>query len=96
MTAFFGRLDAADLSRPCADEGGDSAGETVGAVTVHMAEGYHHLGRFLQASGYVPAVPAAENRHEHGHGLPRPIRRIFLACWSAWLAERSRSVRWRT
>lgn len=82
VTAFFGRLDVADLSRPCTDEGGDSAGETVGAVATHVAEGYHHLGRFLQAGGYVPGAVTEGKRHEHGHaptdapGLPSLLERL--------------------
>jgi len=66
---FFGTLDEADLRKPCADESAEhSAGDTVGAVAAHMAEGYHHLGRFLQAAGYVPGQPAAGNNHGHDHG----------------------------
>jgi hypothetical protein len=69
MIEFLGTLDEADLRRPCADESAeDSAGDTVGAVAAHMAEGYHHLGRFLQAAGYVPGPPATGNNHGHDHG----------------------------
>jgi hypothetical protein len=69
MIEFFGTLDEANLRKPCADESAvDSAGDTVGAVAAHMAEGYHHLGRFLQATGYVPGPPVTGHNHGHDHG----------------------------
>lgn len=68
MIEFFGTLDEADLRKPCPDESAeDSAGDTVGAVAAHMAKGYHHLGRFLQATGYVSGPPATGNNHGHDH-----------------------------
>jgi hypothetical protein len=69
MIEFFGTLDEADLRKSCPDESAEhSAGDTVGAVAAHMAEGYHHLGRFLQATGYVPGPPATGNNHGRDHG----------------------------
>ena len=67
---FFGRLNDADLPKPCRDEGGDDPGRTVGAVAAHVAEGYHRLGQFLRSAGYVGQSPAGETSHsnEHGHG----------------------------
>jgi hypothetical protein len=71
MIEFFVTLDEADLRKPCPE---DSAGDTVGAVAAHMAQGYHFLGRFLQADGYVAGSPATGNRkgrghrYRHGHG----------------------------
>jgi len=68
MIEFFGTLDEADLHKPCPDESAeDSAGDTVGAVAAHMAQGYHFLGKFLQADGYVPGSPATGNRKRRGH-----------------------------
>lgn len=74
MAEFFGTLDEAELRKPCPDEGaGDGPGDTVGAVAAHMAEGYHHLGRFLQATGYAPGSPTTGNSHGQSrrHGLDR-------------------------
>jgi len=69
MVEFFGTLDEADLRNPCPDDDtGDSAGDTVGAVAAHMAQGYHFLGRFLQAEGYVSGPPSTGNKHSHDHG----------------------------
>jgi hypothetical protein len=68
IAEFFGTLNDADLRKPCPDEGGDGAGETVGPAAAHLAEGYHRLGRFLQSAGYVPESPATETSHGHGHG----------------------------
>ncbi|AII11164.1 hypothetical protein EP51_44760 (plasmid) [Rhodococcus opacus] len=62
MTEFFGTLEEADLRRPCPD---DDAGDTVGAIAVHTAQGYALLGRFLQATGYVPGATGGGG---HGHG----------------------------
>lgn len=67
IAEFFGTLDEADLRKPCPD---DDAGDTVGAVAAHAAEVYHHLGRFLQATGYAPASPATGNSHGHGRRHP--------------------------
>ena len=68
MIEFFGTLDEADLHKPCPDESAeDSAGDTVGAVAAHMAQGYHFLGKFLQADGYVSGSPATGNRKGRGH-----------------------------
>lgn len=73
MAEFFGSLDDADLRKPCPEDGiGDrSDGDTVGAVAAHMAQGYHFLGKFLQADGYVPGSPAAGNRKGRGHRYGR-------------------------
>jgi hypothetical protein len=68
MVEFFGTLDEADLCKPCHDDTGHGPGGTVGAVAAHMAEGYHLLGRFLQATGYVPGSLAMGNNHGHDHG----------------------------
>jgi hypothetical protein len=69
LIEFFGTLEEADLRKPCVEEdAGDSPGDTVAAVAAHTAEGYHHLGWFLQAAGYVPGLPATGNHHGHGHG----------------------------
>jgi hypothetical protein len=65
IAEFFGTLGEADLRKPCPDR----AGDTVGAAAAHMAEGYHYLGRFLQAAGYVPGPPGTG--HIHGRG-PAP------------------------
>jgi len=68
MIEVFGTLNEADLHKPCPDESAeDSDGVTVGAVAAHMAQGYHFLGKFLQADGYVPGAPAAGNRKGRGH-----------------------------
>jgi hypothetical protein len=68
MIEFFGSLDEADLRKPCPDESAeDSAGDTVGAVAAHMAQGYHFLGKFLQADRHVPGSPATGNRKGRGH-----------------------------
>jgi hypothetical protein len=68
MIEFFGTLEEADLHKPCPDESAeDSAGDTVGAVAAHMAQGYHFLGKFLQAEGYVPGSPPTGNRKGRGH-----------------------------
>ena len=68
MIEFFGTLDETDLRKPCPDEGAeDSAGDTVGTVAAHMAQGYHFLGKFLQAEGYVPGSPPTGNRKGRGH-----------------------------
>src|SRR5215212_8353796 len=67
MIEFFGTLDETDLHKPCPDESAeDSAGDTVGAVTAHMAQGYHFLGKLLQADGYVPRSPATGNQKGRG------------------------------
>lgn len=66
MIEFFGTLDEADLRKPCIEGSAeDSPGETVAAVAAHTAEGYHHLGRFLGAAGYVPGIPETGNGHGH-------------------------------
>ena len=68
MIEFFGTLAEADLRKPCPDESAEhGTGDTVGAVAAHVADGYHHLGRFLQATGYIPGPPATGNNHGHGH-----------------------------
>ena len=68
MIEFFGTLDEADLRKPCTEESAeDSPGETVAAVAAYTAEGYHHLGRFLEAAGYVSGIPETGNGHGHGH-----------------------------
>ncbi len=68
MIEFFGTLDEADLRKPCPDDSAeDRAGDTVGTVAAHMAQGYHFLGKFLQAEGYVPGSPATGNRRGRGH-----------------------------
>ena len=68
MIEFFGTLNEVDLHKPYPDESTeDSAGDTVGAVAAHMAQGYHFLGKFLQADGYVPGSPATGNRKGCGH-----------------------------
>src|SRR5215213_10495973 len=68
MIEVFGTLNEADLHKPCPDESPeDSDGITVGAVAAHMAQGYHFLGKFLQADGYVPGSPATGNRKGCGH-----------------------------
>ena len=79
MIEFFGTLEEADLHKPCPDESAeDSAGDTVGAVAAHMAQGYHFLGKFLQAEGYVPGSPPPGNwkgrghRYRPGHGRTFP------------------------
>jgi len=74
MIEFFGTLDEGDLPKPCLDESAeDRPGDTVAAVAAHTAEGYHHLGRFLQATGYAPGLPATGNNHGHDHGhAPTP------------------------
>jgi ubiquinone/menaquinone biosynthesis C-methylase UbiE len=64
IAEFFGTLNDADLRKPCP---GDSGGDTVGAVAAHMAQGYHFLGKFLQAGGYVPGSAATGNRKGRGH-----------------------------
>ena len=69
MIEFFGTLEEADPRKPCPDESAvDSPGDTVAAVAAHTAQGYHHLGRFLQAAGYVPGLPATGRDHSHDHG----------------------------
>jgi hypothetical protein len=78
MVEFFGTLNVADLRKPCPDaDTGDSAGDTVGAVAAHMAQGYHFLGRFLQADGYVPGSPAMGNRKGRGHRYRQGHGRTF-------------------
>jgi DinB superfamily len=63
-------LDDADLRRPYPDD----AGDTVGEAAAHVAEGYHLLGRFLQAAGYAPGAPAGGDGRGHvRHGrAPAP------------------------
>ena len=68
MIEFFGTLNEVDLHKPYPDESTeDRAGDTVGAVAAHMAQGYHFLGKFLQADGYVPGSPVMGNRKGRGH-----------------------------
>jgi len=68
MIEFFGPLNEVDLHKPCPDESTeDSAGDTVGAVAAHMAQGYHFLGKILQAEGYTMGSPAMGNRKGRGH-----------------------------
>ena len=68
ITEFFGTLDETDLRKSCPDESAEhSAGDTVGTVAAHMAEGYRHLGWFLRATGYVPGPPSTGNNHGHEH-----------------------------
>ena len=68
MIEVFGTLNEADLHKPCPDESPeDSDGITVGAVAAHMAQGYHFLGKFLQADRYLPESPATGNRKGRGH-----------------------------
>src|SRR5918995_1696617 len=68
MIEFFGTLNEVDLHKPYPDESTeDRAGDTVGAVAAHMAQGYHFLGKFLQADGYVLGSPATGNRKGSGH-----------------------------
>ena len=53
MIEFFGTLDEGDLPKPCLDGSAeDRPGDTVAAVAAHTAEGYHHLGSFLRATGF--------------------------------------------
>ncbi|MCX5302725.1 hypothetical protein OG304_04565 [Streptomyces sp. NBC_00160] len=59
MKEFFGTLSEEDLRRPCA--GGD-AGDTVGAVAAHAAEGYHRLGQLLSQDGRGHGRPDADRR----------------------------------
>lgn len=68
MADVVATLSEPDLRKPCPD---DSAGDTLGALAAHMAEGYHFLGRFLQAAGYVPGGPPSGNGHGHAHGHER-------------------------
>lgn len=76
IAEFFDTLDEADLRKPVPGR----AGDTVGAAAAHMAEGYHYLGRFLQAAGYVPAPPATANsRYGHGHAAGLSNMRDRLA-----------------
>ena len=56
-------LDEADLAKPARDDGGDCTGDTVGALAAHVAEGYHRLGGFLEATGYLHGSPAAGDGH---------------------------------
>ncbi|MCY0955161.1 hypothetical protein [Streptomyces sp. H27-S2] len=63
MTEFFATLSEADLVRPCA---GADAGDTVGAVAAHAAEGYHRLGRLLLSTGHVLAAPPASGTSRPG------------------------------
>ena len=66
---FFATLEEADLRKACTDEGAeDSSGGTVAAVAAHTAEGYHQLGRFLRAAGYVPGLPETGSDRGRGHG----------------------------
>lgn len=68
MIEFFGTLNEVDLHKPYPDESTeDSAGDTVGAVAAHMAQGYHFLGKLLQADGYVLGSPVTGNRKGSGH-----------------------------
>ena len=73
MAEFFGTLGEADLRKPCLK---DDAGSTVGAVAARAAEVSHYLGRFLEATGYVPGSLATGNSHNHGdnygHGHAAP------------------------
>jgi len=73
---FFATLSEADLSKTCSDH----AGDTVGAVAAHMAEGYHYLGRFLRAAGYVAGLPAAGGSHGRGSVPALPDMLDRLAC----------------
>jgi hypothetical protein len=76
IAGFLGTLDEADLHKPCPDEsgatGGHAGGGSVGATFAHIADGYQHLGRFLQGTGYVAGSPSAGSshghEHRHGHG----------------------------
>lgn len=65
MTEFFATLDEADLLRPCS--GGD-AGDTVGAVAAHAADGYHRLGQLLRSTGRLTGPPVSDR---HGPGPHR-------------------------
>jgi hypothetical protein len=72
IAEFLGTLNEADLSRPCPDEStGDAVahpgGDTVGATAAHMADGYDHLGRLLQAAGHGPGSPTTTGHHRHDH-----------------------------
>jgi hypothetical protein len=70
IAEFVDTLDDADLRTPYPDD----AGETVGEAAAHVAEGYHLLGRFLQAAGYAPGAPAGGDGRGHvRHGrAPAP------------------------
>ncbi|MDX5961938.1 hypothetical protein SIM91_01015 [Rhodococcus opacus] len=71
MADVVASLSGPDLRKSCPD---DSAGDTIGALAVHMAEGYHFLGRFLQAAGYGPGgrPPGNGRGHAHGHERAQP------------------------
>ncbi len=87
MAEFFAALDEAVLRRPC--PGGD-AGDTVGAVAAHAAEGYHRLGRLLGSPGHLPGPPVSDG---HGPG-PAPTALRCPAFWHASPAARPRSACW--
>ena len=72
-TGLVSRLTEADLSSPCSDESGDSAGRTIGAVTAHLAEGYAKLGQFLQTSGDLPHAPGT---HDHPDPMPETLPKL--------------------
>jgi hypothetical protein len=71
VAAVFAAVDDADLSKHCPNEDGEATG-TVAAAAAHLAEGYARLGRFLDSTGYVPPVPAADPEHGHGHRRAPP------------------------
>jgi hypothetical protein len=78
MIESFATLNEVDLYNTYPDESAeDSVGDTVGAVAAHMTQGYHFLGKFLQANGYVPGSPATGNRKGRGHRY-RPGHRRTL------------------
>ena len=78
MIEFFGTLNEVDLHKPYPDESNeDSAGDTVGAVAAHMAQGYHFLGKFLQADRYVPGSLATATGRATGTRFPPQLCRTW-------------------
>ncbi|MFG1967408.1 alpha/beta fold hydrolase [Nonomuraea sp. NPDC049028] len=75
---LFGRMTEADLRKPCHDEGGDGAGDTVGAAGRHLADGYGRLGGLVRGAADGPAAHQAGQHdgsvtHGGGHdGAPGP------------------------
>jgi hypothetical protein len=68
ITAFLETLHEEDLERPDPNR----SGKTLAATAAHMAEGYNHLGRLLEAQVFAPGSHGVGHAHGRGPALQLP------------------------
>ncbi|MDT9692995.1 DinB family protein [Streptomyces sp. P9(2023)] len=70
---LFATLSEDDLLQPCT---GGQAGDTVGALAAHIAEGYHRLGRLLPDTAHAHAAGHTRPERPAPMTVPDLIRRL--------------------